>query len=177
MPSRRAVRMTNDVPPAGTAVFLIGMRVTRPWRVRAWLSVMAAMPRMLIHLRRRPEAGMLDARLYLGGSLMVLSYWRSADDLRRFASDPTAPHLPAWRWFNRELADTDSVGIWHETYVVGEHESISSGMAPQGLARAVGWRPVGPGTTTAASRLARSRPTADCVVSVNDTAHSDESHD
>lgn len=175
MSSRRAARMTNAVPPAGTAVFVIGMRVTRPWRVRAWLPVMAAMPKMLIHLRRRPEAGMLDARLYLGRSLMVLSYWRSADDLRRFASDPDAPHLPVWRWFTRELADTDSVGIWHETYVVGEHESISSGMAPQGLARAVGWCPVGPGTATAAGRLVRSRPDVDRVVSVNDAANSGDS--
>lgn len=164
MSSRRAARMTNNVPPEGTVVFLIGMRVTRPWRVRAWLSVMAAMPRMLIHLRRRPEAGMLDSRLYAGSSLMVISYWRSAEDLRRFAADPDAPHLAAWRWFNRDLADTDSVGIWHETYVVGEHESISSGMAPQGLARAVGWCPVGPGATTAASRLARSRVWEECHI-------------
>lgn len=175
MSSRPTARMTNDVPPAGTTLFLIGMRVTRPWRVRAWVSVMAAMPRMLWHLRRRPEAGMLDSRLYLGRSLMVVSYWRSADDLRRFASDPDAPHLPVWRWFNRELADTGSVGIWHETYVVAEHESISSGMVPQGLARVVGWRPVGPGTATAAGRLIRSRAGVDRVVSVNDAANSGDS--
>lgn len=158
MSARRAARMTNDAPPPGATVFLIGMRVTRPWRVRAWLPVLTSMSRMLIHLRRRPDAGMLDARLYLGGSPMVLSYWRSAEDLRRFASDPDAPHLSMWRWFNRELADTDSVGIWHETYVIGEHETISSGMPPQGLARAVGWHPVGPGTATASARLTRNRP-------------------
>ncbi|MBD0861079.1 DUF4188 domain-containing protein [Gordonia sp. zg691] len=157
MPHPLAARTTNVVPPEGTALFLIGMRVTRPWRVRAWLAVFAAMPKMLIHLRRRPEAGMLGAQLYLGGSLMVLSYWRSADDIRRFAADPDAPHLPVWRWFNRELADTGSVGIWHETYVIGEHETVSSGMPPWGLVRAVGGCAVDASTATAGRRLARSR--------------------
>lgn len=153
-----AARTTSVTPADGTTLFLIGMRVTRPLRVRAWLSVLVAMPRMLRHLRRDPDAGMLDAHLYLGRSLMVVSYWRSAEDLRRFAADAAAPHLPAWRRFNRSWADTDSVGIWHETYVIGEHETIASGMPPWGLARAVGSCPVGGGTATAAARLARSRP-------------------
>lgn len=149
-------RMTTLSPPEGTALFLIGMRVTRLWRVRAWLAVLAAMPKMLIHLRRNPEAGLLSAQLYLGRSLMVVSYWRSAEDIRRFAADAGAPHLPVWRWFNGELAGTDSVGIWHETYVIGEHETIASGMPPSGLAQAVGACPVAAGTTTAAQRLTRS---------------------
>jgi hypothetical protein len=149
-------RITNVQPPAGTTLFLIGMRVTHPLRVRAWLSVLIAMPRMLVHLRRHADAGMLSYRLYLGPSLMVVSYWRSPEDLRRFAADGDGPHLPAWRWFNRHLADTGSVGIWHETYVVGEHETISSGMPPWGLAEAVGAQPIGVGQSTAAGRLARS---------------------
>ncbi len=63
-----------------------------------------------------------------------------------------APHLPAWRWFNKRFADRNAVGIWHETYVIGEHETITSGMPPWGLAEAVGAVPVGPGTKTAAQR-------------------------
>ncbi|MEE3851215.1 DUF4188 domain-containing protein [Gordonia sp. LSe1-13] len=155
MPRPDARRLTNQTPPPGTTLFLIGMRVTNPLRVRAWLSVFLAMPRMLFHLRRHTDAGMLTYRLYVGSSLMVLSYWRSPEDLRRFAADADAPHLPAWRWFNKRFADTNSVGIWHETYVIGDHETISSGMPPWGLAEAVGAEPIGRGSATAAARLAR----------------------
>ncbi|GAA1479755.1 DUF4188 domain-containing protein [Gordonia sinesedis] len=158
MPSTTKTRMTNRRPPAGTALFLIGMRPTKPWRLRAWLSVYVAMPGMLVHLRRHRDAGMLSARVYAGGSFLVVSYWRSADDLRRFAADPDAPHLPAWRRYVRRLAGTDSVGIWHETYVIGEHETVSEGMPPWGLAEAVGAESVSVGTTTAARRIAQSAP-------------------
>ncbi|WP_331852584.1 DUF4188 domain-containing protein [Gordonia insulae] len=146
--------MTNVAPPEGTTLFLIGMRVTKPWRVRAWVGVFAAMARILGHLRANRGAGMLSHRLYLGSSAMVVSYWSSADDLRRFAAAADAPHLPAWRWFTRNFADTNSVGIWHETYVIGEHETISSGMGAWGLAEAVGAEPIGSGQATAAARLA-----------------------
>jgi hypothetical protein len=40
-------RWTHDrtATPAGMVVFLIGMEVTRWWRVDAWLPVFLAMPR------------------------------------------------------------------------------------------------------------------------------------
>ncbi|MDL9936548.1 DUF4188 domain-containing protein [Gordonia sp. ABSL1-1] len=148
-----AARFTNQTPPPGTAMFLIGMRVTRPWRLGAWLAVFLAMPRMLWHLHRHPDAGMLSGHLYVGRSLMLVSYWRSADDIQRFAAAGDAPHLAVWRRFTGRYAGTGSVGIWHETYVIGEHESVSSGMSPWGLTEAVGWRLVGAGTQTAGTRL------------------------
>lgn len=141
MPRPTAIRMTNEPPPAGTALFLIGMKVTKPWHLRAWLSVFIAMPRMLRYLQAHPEAGMLSARLCKSRRLVQRRlYWRSATDLQRFAADPDAPHLPAWRWFTKIYADRDKVGIWHETYVIGDHEAISSGMPPYGLTAAVGAR-------------------------------------
>jgi hypothetical protein len=42
-------------------VFLIGMRLNRPWKVHRWLPVFAAMPRMLRELARDPERGLLGA--------------------------------------------------------------------------------------------------------------------
>lgn len=45
--------------PEGTVVFLIGMRINSLWRVRAWLPVFIAMPRMLRELYRQPEPGLL----------------------------------------------------------------------------------------------------------------------
>ncbi|MEP9416819.1 DUF4188 domain-containing protein [Gordonia sp. VNQ95] len=150
-------RMTSTIPPEGTTLFLIGMSLPRPWHPRAWLGVFLAMPRMLMFLKRHPEAGLLSSRLYVGSSIMVVSYWRSAEDVRRFAADPDAPHRPAWQWFTKRYADTNAVGIWHETYVIGEHETIYGGMPPYGLADAVGAQPLGRGTRTAAQRAERNR--------------------
>jgi len=39
-------------------VFLIGMRINRPWKVREWLPVAVAMPKMLRWLDQHPEAGL-----------------------------------------------------------------------------------------------------------------------
>ena len=38
-------------------VFLIGMRVNKPWKIWKWLPVATAMPRMLIELAKQPELG------------------------------------------------------------------------------------------------------------------------
>lgn len=151
-----ARRMTNVPPPPGTTLFLIGMRVSKPWRVRAWLSVFLAMIPMLAHLRRNRDAGMLSYHLYALPSPLIVSYWRSDADIRRFAADAGAPHHPAWLRFNKKYADTNSVGIWHETYVIGEHETIAGGMPPWGLAGAVGGREIGAGDRTAAQRIVQS---------------------
>jgi len=149
-------RMTVNQPPAGTAVFLIGMRVNKPWRLHEWLAVFFAMPRMLAHLARHPEAGLLCYDVYAGRNMIVVSYWSSAEALRTFASNPRAPHAGAWRRFNKRLAGTGSVGIWHETYVIGEHEAVYGGMPPFGLGKAVGTRPISGETATAKQRLAAS---------------------
>ena len=146
-------RMTSRRPPDGTVLFLIGMSRPRLRGLGAWWYTFAAMPGMLLHLRRNRGAGMLSARLYLGSSLMVVSYWRSVEDLRAFAADSAAPHLSRWRVFNKRYAGTNRVGLWHETYVIGDHETIGSGMAPWGLAEAVGWQPIGRGQATSVQRM------------------------
>lgn len=153
MAQRDSRRMTSKRPPEGTVLFLLGMSPPRLWHPRAWLAVFSAMPKLLIYLGRHPEAGLLSSKLYLGRSIMVVTYWRSVDDLRGFAADSDAPHLPMWRWFRKRYDDTAAVGIWHETYVIGEHESVSAGMPPYGLSEAVGWEPVGRGTATSAQRM------------------------
>ena len=42
-------------------VFLIGMRLNRPWKVHQWLPVFTGMQRMLRELARHPEQGLLRA--------------------------------------------------------------------------------------------------------------------
>ncbi len=154
-PGRNAGRLDGDF-----VVFLIGMRVNRPLRLREWVPVFTAMPRMLRELERRPETGFLGATLGLwttGPS--VTQYWRSFEDLERYARDADAEHLPAWRRFNQRARESGSVGIWHETYKVraGEYEAIYGNMPRIGLGRAGDHRPLG-STSTAAERVGAGRP-------------------
>jgi len=66
------------------------------------------------------------------------SYWRSVEDLDRFAKDATDKHSPMQRWFNTKVGYDGDVGIWHETYVVraGDYEAIYGNMPAVGLAAA-----------------------------------------
>ena len=121
-------------------VFLIGMRINKPWKVREWWPVFVAMPRMLRQLDERPDVGLLAWRQVLASpvSPIVIQYWRSFEDLERFARDPELAHLPAWKAFRALTGDDGDVGIWHETFLVraGEYEAIYGNMPRVGLAAA-----------------------------------------
>ncbi|GAA1429927.1 DUF4188 domain-containing protein [Microlunatus lacustris] len=119
-------------------VFLIGMRVNRPWRPDLWMPVFAAMPRMLAELSRDRDSGLLGHRVLLGvGGPTVVQYWSSVEKLYAYASQPDAEHRPAWSAFNRRArAAPGAVGIWHETYLVDRAESMYVGMPATGLAAA-----------------------------------------
>jgi hypothetical protein len=136
-------------------VFLIGMRVNRPLHVRSWWPVFTAMPKMIKELEQHPDSGFLGAwqGLWSTGPSLV-QYWRSFEHLERYARDPQATHLPAWRRFNQLVRDNGDVGIWHETYRVhaGEYETIYGNMPRVGLAKAAEHRPLG-STSTAARRI------------------------
>jgi Monooxygenase af470-like len=150
VPGRHAADVDGDF-----VVFLIGMRVNKPWQVRRWLQVYRAMAPMIRSLEERPENGLLGwERAFIGGPAIV-QYWRSFDDLERFARDPGDRHLPAWKRYNREVRDTAAVGIWHETYRVraGEYEAIYGNMPVFGLAAATGHAPIGRKGESAGQRI------------------------
>ena len=68
-------------------VFLIGMRINRPWRPDLWLPAFAAMPRMLRELSSDPGSGLLGYRLTFGaGGPLVVQYWKSTEELYAYAS-------------------------------------------------------------------------------------------
>jgi hypothetical protein len=117
-------------------VFLIGMRVNKPWMLHKWLPVFFAMPRMLKELERCPESGFLGHILTLG---VIVQYWRSFEHLESYARTRDMEHWPAWVAFNKRIGSSrGDVGIWHETYQVraGEYETVYSGMPPFGLGKA-----------------------------------------
>src|SRR5829696_6799910 len=94
-------------------VFLIGMRINKPWKPHRWLPIFVAMPKMLRELQADPDSGFLGATpaLFTTGPTVV-QYWRSFEHLERYARDPDASHLPAWRRFNRLVHGSGDVGIW-----------------------------------------------------------------
>jgi Domain of unknown function (DUF4188) len=150
-------RWTAEVDDDGVAVFLIGMRFNQWWRVDKWWGVFTAMPAMLRHLAKHQEAGMLAGHIWFGRTIILVSYWRSAEHLIRFASAIEAPHRDAWKAFNRRVGSDGSVGIWHETYLVGpgSAETIYGNMPMFGLAKATKHVEVTGRTGSARQRLAR----------------------
>ena len=121
-------------------VFMIGMRVNRFWALRRWIPTALAMGPMLQTLyTHQQEKGFLGARAFLywrGG--MLVQYWRSFEDLERFARSKDDPHMKAWQRFNKAVGADGSVGIFHETYMVqaGQYEAIYGNMPVFGLAEA-----------------------------------------
>jgi Domain of unknown function (DUF4188) len=153
-------RWTARLPAEGAVVFLIGMRFNRWWRIDRWWAVFTAMPRMIAHLKGNPDAGMLGLHLWFGRTIVLLSYWRCSDDLIAFAAAKTAPHLKAWRSYNKSVGSDGTVGVWHETYLVkpGAAEAIYANMPRFGLAAATSHEQVTPATTSSRRRLADTGP-------------------
>lgn len=117
-------------------VFLIGMRINQPWKIRAWLPVFLAMPKMISELQQHPELGLLGLQFH---GLTTVQYWRSVEQLNAYAASRENAHLPAWRAFNRNARKAvGAVGIWHETYVIkpGQYENVYVDMPRSGLGRA-----------------------------------------
>jgi Domain of unknown function (DUF4188) len=147
-------RMTHDYD-GDLVVFLIGMRINKPWRPDLWLPVFNAMPGMLAELSKDKDSGLLGYRLTIGaGGPLVVQYWSSHEKLYAYASERNAAHRPAWAAFNRRARKAPgTVGIWHETYLVERAETIYAGMPVSGLAAATSAVPVARRGETAAERL------------------------
>ena len=153
VPGRYTARMEEPF-----VIFIIGMRINRPLAVRKWLPTFRAMGPMLKELYQHPEKGFLGAEFFLyRWGPAILQYWRSFDDLERFARNPDDPHFPAWRRFNRTVGTDGSVGIWHETFAVeaGCHETIYNNMPLFGLAKATEHVPARGRLETARRRMRR----------------------
>ncbi len=149
-------RYTTAVPGEAAAVFLIGMRFNSLRGLSKAGPVLSAMPRMLRFLGQHPESGLLGFQNWFGRTTMLVSYWRSTDDVQRFASDPDAPHAPAWRAFNKKVGSSGDVGIWHELFTVrpGDFEGVYVNMPAFGMATAGTHLPVGDGMRTSRQRMA-----------------------
>jgi hypothetical protein len=137
-------------------VFLIGLRVNK-WRaVSKWYPTMRAMAPMLRSLAQDPEKGLLGRHIYFyWPGVFLVQYWRSFEDLEKFARDGQEPHLSAWQRFNRTIGSDGTVGFWHETYLVQPRQSevVYVNMPVYGLAKATAHVPAIGRRETARRRL------------------------
>ncbi len=150
------------------AVFLIGLRVHQPWRLRVVGQAVRAMPRMVAELEENKAAsargeadslGYLGSRstLHLTGTTMI-QWWRSVDDIYAYASSAEHEHRPAWlEFYTIARSAPRAVTIWHETYAVqpGGAESVYAGAKPFGLAAVAGTIPVSRRGEGARQRMGR----------------------
>lgn len=126
---RMTVEMKGDF-----VVFLIGLRIYKYWKIRNWIGVVMSMPKMLKELSEKPESGFLGSEGRFG---TIVQYWRSFEQLEAYAKDRSGLHYPVWKEFNTKVKNSNSVGIWHETYIVraGDYECIYHNMPPYGLGK------------------------------------------
>ena len=89
-------RMTAELD-GEFVVFLIGMRINKPWKVHKWLPVFLAMPRMLKELYADKDSGFLG---HIFTMKVIIQYWRSYDQLEAYARSHDNQHWPAWVDFN-----------------------------------------------------------------------------
>ncbi len=131
-PDRLTVARTE-----GFVVFIVGARINKWWLVPIVFGVAAAMQRMLAQLAADPDSGLLSVESFTGRTTMSVQYWRSIDDLLRYARDKEKEHAPTWSRWLRSWGLGGAVGIYHETYVVapGSYECVYQHMPPFGLGR------------------------------------------
>lgn len=130
-------RMTADVD-GEFVVFLIGLRVNKPWKLHKWLPVAGAMQKMIDELYGKPELGFVSHESWVGRTTIMVQYWKSFEQLENYAKSKTSHHLPAWAAFNKKVGSNGDVGIWHETYLSqkGQYECVYNNMPKFGLAKA-----------------------------------------
>jgi hypothetical protein len=104
-------------------------------------------------LEEAKAAGFLHQERLMGeGSGVLLQYWRSYEDLDRWAR--TLPHMAWWRWL-LDNAGPD-VSFYHEVYQVKTAEAIyERGCRPVGAALIASTSAVPPGGNQSRQRMER----------------------
>src|SRR3974390_1412073 len=101
-------RMSAEIE-GSFVVFIIGMRINKPWKIHKWLPVFLAMPRMLKELEKRPDSSFLGCN---NRGITMIQYWRSFEHLEAYARDHDGQHWPAWLAFNKRVGGSRrDVGI------------------------------------------------------------------
>jgi len=120
-------------------IFIVGMKIQQWWNIKAWGPVFMAMPAMLKELYSMKDIGFLHHEIgWSGRHIVVTQYWKDVESLHNYAHGKT--HMRAWTNFYKKAANSNGVGLFHETYIVeaGNYESIYVNMnKTRGLAVAL----------------------------------------
>lgn len=131
-----SARMAAEID-GGFVIYINGMRLNKLRAIHKWFIAGRKLARMFERLEADPDSGFLGYQPAFMGlrTGAAIQYWRSLEDLLRFASDRDDLHVPAWRWFNEEIGDNGGVGFWAELYVIGDddYETFYRNMHPIGL--------------------------------------------
>lgn len=138
--------MTGSPPKLFTAdmdgdfvLFLIGMRIRRPWKLHKTIWTMRMMARMMRELESDPDLGLIHAERFASlTDLLMVQYWQSMAHLDAYANAADGAHRPAWAAFTSKVGYDGDIGIWHETYPVaeGHFEARYGAMPAFGLSKA-----------------------------------------
>lgn len=139
-------RMVADVE-GDLVVYINGMRLNRlrPKAILKWIIAGRKLAKMFERLEADPDSGLLGYQPAFMGlrTGAAIQYWRSLEDLQRFARDRDDLHVPAWRWYNEKVTESGDVGFWAELYVLedGDYETFFRNVRPVGLGAAAGLIP------------------------------------
>ncbi|WP_435333626.1 DUF4188 domain-containing protein [Haloarchaeobius sp. TZWWS8] len=131
-------RLVADVD-GGFVVYINGMRLNKLRAIPQWLLAGRKLARMFDELEADPDSGFLGYQPAFMGPRTgaAIQYWRSLEDLKRFANDPDGRHVPAWKWYDETVNDDGGVGFWAELYVVeeGNYETFFRNVRPIGIGK------------------------------------------
>ena len=109
------------------AVFITGMRINKYWKIHQWYPNFRDMRKILMSLfSNQEEYGALCAHhAWTPRGPILIGYFRSVEQLEKFANDPNQPHAEVWARYFKRMKNNGDVGVWHETFVVrsGEYEA------------------------------------------------------
>ncbi|MDX1745243.1 MAG: DUF4188 domain-containing protein [Halobacteriales archaeon] len=121
----------------GFVIYINGMRLNKLRAIHTYVRAGLKLAKMFKRLEQDPDSGFLGYQPAFMGlrTGAAIQYWRSLDDIRRFAQDPDDLHVPAWTWYNQVVDSGGGVGFWAELYVIedGQYETFFRNMPPIGL--------------------------------------------
>ncbi len=121
-------------------VLRLGIRINNFLMFWKWIpTLMVTVPLLRASLRCRAPGYLGGFNiLYWSAGIGVIQYWRSYEDLEKFAESSDNAFLELWRHYNKSTGSKGSVGLWYEMFPVESscYEVVYDNMPIIGLAAA-----------------------------------------
>ncbi len=93
--------------------------------------------------------------MWFSPAIILVADRERSEKLVAYSKAKDSEHLPAWRAYNQAAMNSDSVGIWHETYVIDKSktENIYVNMPPFGFGKVGNLQSASGARKTATDRL------------------------